>query len=172
MRFIIIIFIFFLYPSISKSQSRQDTIENLTNISLKYLNTVFNEQNIDSAAILWSDGVFLDLKGGYMECNVSNRTRTEKETIQAFEKSLNDFKELNTKVKFKVDNASLVDVEDSTKLFLITLNIENFNPLDTILRYIALDFGSNDFGKTWKIGRDNWALYFVYYLCRRNKNYR
>jgi hypothetical protein len=120
--------------------------------------------------MLWSDAVFLDLKGGYTECNISNRTRTDKETIQAFRKSLIEFKELNAKVSFKVDNASLIDLEDNAKMFLITLKIENFNPSDTILRYIALDFGSNDFGKTWKIGRDSWAYYFVYYLCRRNKN--
>lgn len=172
MRFITLIFIFCLYSNILKSQSRQDTIENLTNLSLKYLNTVFNEQNIDSAAVLWDDHVFLDIKGGYMECNISNQTRTDKETVQAFKKSLADFKVLNAKVSFKIDYTYLIDIDDSTKFFHITSTIKNFNPQDTILRHVELDMGSKDNGRTWKIWRDHWAYYFVYYLCRRNKNYR
>lgn len=172
MRFIKLIFIFFLYSSISNGQNRQDTIENLTKLSLTYLNAVFNEKNIDSAALLWSEGVFLDLKGGYMECNMSNQTRTDKETVQAFKKSLTDFKLLNAKVSFRIDYTYLIDIDDSTKFFHINSTIKNFNPQDTILRHIELDIGSKDIGKTWKIWRDHWAYYFVYYLCRRNKNYR
>ncbi|MFT3911490.1 MAG: hypothetical protein QM737_18850 [Ferruginibacter sp.] len=154
-------------------KSREDSINYLTSISLEYMNQMYNEHNVESAASLWGDDAFRVLVGSYMECNPSNQKRTNAETLQAFKKDLLDYKEFKNKKTFKeVFNTIFLSVNDTQKMFTINIYIENFNPSDTVLKYQALDFYSMNNGKTWLIQKDVWAEQFVYSLCRRNKNYR
>ena len=173
MRFVTIILIFLFSTVVLKGQNKEDTIKYMTSYSLNYLNTIFNTHNIDSAAVLW-DKSFIDyLQGGYMECNTSYQKSTQTEIIKEYKKDLVGFKELPTKVEFKVDNANIMNIDDSGKLFFIDFTITNFNPTDSLLSKVSLIFGSDDNGKTWSISRDDWAYYFVYYLCRyHHKNFR
>ena len=123
MRILALFYLFLIYPTTSTSQTNADSVVHMTDISLKYLNSIFITHNVDSASSLWDKQVFLDITGGYMECDVSYQKKTKNEIIQKFKLDIIQFKGLDNQVKFKVQDAGLISMNDSDKLFFITFYI-------------------------------------------------
>src|ERR1043165_4616109 len=160
MRFILIILFGCFIPLCSKCQikSRQDTINYLTNISLEYLNQVFNEHNIESAASLWDEQVFRDLKNRYLRCDSSGKSMTNTQILTVFKNTFYGLKGFEKRANFKIiDEAILASFENNEKAFFIQFFIENVEPLDSNFRYQSLLLTSFDKGRTWQVGEDGWV---------------
>ena len=172
MRILTVILAFTFTSSILSAQTKKDSIDYMTNLSLNYVNTVFNKHDMETAAIVWSHSVYLDLRDGFVKCDNSFQNATHKKIRETFKRALIQFNELPRNAKFKISNLYFTNTSDTVKVFSITFLIENYNSKDALSKHVILDWVTLDNGKTWKLGRDNWAYRFADQLCRQPKQAR
>lgn len=153
-------------PGFCKSQTRLDTINNLTKYSMDYFQILFNDQNVDKAAAFWTDVVIEDLKAGYNNGRIPYKTKEDVKKL--FSKDLKKLlKDLRQPMTFIPHEETILFEEDGYMLFLKTFDISTNLILDKDLLNTSLQVVSDDKGKTWKVNVDDWINAFMYYLYRR-----
>jgi hypothetical protein len=154
----------------SNAQKKEDSIKNLTNYSLRYLDELYNQRNIDSVTSFWSSINYKNLKVGYNNGGISYSS--ENDLRRLFKKDIDLLLKDEIKpVKFQqVDDIYMFLDAENNQYFIISFDLKFGIKLDSTLQTTSLDFISKDQGKTWKINDDHWIQSFMYYLYRRGKN--
>ena len=151
-----------------KSQTRLDSIKNLTKYSKDYLQVLFNKMDVSLATTYWRDVVFEELKVGYNNGRIAYETKDD--LIKLFLKDLKSLlKDIKKPITFcQSDSALLFDGDEGDKYFDINFDFNKDLNVDSDLKGTSLDFVSWDGGKSWKLNTDHWIGRFMYYLYRRN----
>ena len=164
----LLLLMFVLAGLFSRSQTREDSIDNLTKFSKDYLRSLFNKKDVNLATKFWTKEPFGDLIAGYNNGKASYKTNNDLKRLFSSD-LIRLLKDIREPITFhQSDSALLFDGDNGDRYFLVNFNLStNFN-VDSTLQSTSLDFVSWDRGKSWKLNTDHWVNNFMHYLYRRN----